>query len=59
MSGFEMRLADIAPAIGAQRVGDDVRITGVSTDSRSTARLASARALLSSFGMLIEVSEIV
>ncbi len=37
MSGFVLHLADIAPAIGAQLIGGDMPITGVSTDSRSVA----------------------
>jgi UDP-N-acetylmuramoyl-tripeptide--D-alanyl-D-alanine ligase len=37
MSGFALQLADIAPAIGAQMIGGNVGVTGVSTDSRSIA----------------------
>ncbi len=37
MSGFSLLLAEIAPAIGAQLVGADAQITGVSTDSRAVA----------------------
>ena len=37
MSGFSLHLAEIAPAIGAQLVGADAQITGVSTDSRAVA----------------------